>query len=134
MRSLIVDDDYVSRTKLKTLLSAYGDSDAVPTGDIALRMFQIGHDEKIPYDLITMDIDMPGLKGQDVVKKIWQWEESRGIYMTDQVKILMVTVKDDYENIISSFKEGCDGFLVKPVTPEKLRQALAKMGIVLVGP
>ena len=131
MRSLVVDDDYVSRTKLKTLLSPYGDSDAVPTGDIALRMFQIGHDEKIPYDLITMDIDMPGLKGQDVVKKIWQWEKAREIYMTDQVKILMVTVKNDSENIISSFKEGCDGFLIKPVTPDKLSQALAKMGIVL---
>ena len=132
MRFLFVDDDYVSRTKLKTLLSPYGDSDAVPSGDIALRMFQIGHDEKVPYDLITMDIDMPGLKGQDVVKKIWQWEESREIYMTDQVKILMVTVKNDSENIISCFKEGCDGFLIKPATPEKLRQALTKMGIVLV--
>ena len=132
MRFLVVDDDYVSRTKLKALLFAYGDGDAVPSGDIALRMFQIGHDEKVPYDLITMDIDMPGLKGQDVVKKIWQWEESREIYMTDQVKILTVTVKNDSENIISSFKEGCDGFLIKPATPEKLRQALAKMSIVLV--
>ena len=58
-------------------------------------------------------------------------EPSREIYMTDQVKILMVTVKNDSENIISSFREGCDGFLIKPVTPDKLCQALAKIGIVL---
>ncbi|MBN2412667.1 response regulator [candidate division KSB1 bacterium] len=129
MRILVVDDDYVSRTKLKSLLSAYGDCDAVDNGEIALKMFEKAYKESVPYNLITMDIEMPDLSGQEVVHSIRQWELENKVKTSRQVKILMITIKNDVDDIMSSFKEGCEWYLTKPVTPENLREALAKVTI-----
>ncbi len=129
MRILVVDDDYVSRTKLKSLLSAYGDCDAVHNGEIALKMFEKAYKESAPYNLITMDIEMPDMSGQEVVHSIRQWELENKVKSSRQVKILMITIKNDVDDITSSFKEGCEWYLTKPVTPENLREALAKVTI-----
>ena len=130
MRVLIVDDDYVSRAKLKALLAPYADCDAVPDGALAVSMFEMAHRESIPYDLITMDVDMPGMSGQEAVQKIRQWEQDHRAYRTGagEVKILMVTVKTDPGTIVTSFRDGCEWYLIKPVTPQKLRDAFPKLG------
>ena len=130
MRILIVDDDYVSRLKLKTLLAEYGDCDAVPDGELALKMFQLAHDESVPYDLITMDVDMPKMWGQEVVKKIRKWESNYKKYLAKKaVKILMVSVHKDITDALTSFREGCTGYMTKPVTPDSLEAALKKIKI-----
>ena len=130
MRILIVDDDYVSRTKLKALLSAYGDCDTVPNGAMAVEMFTTAHAENVPYDLISMDVNMPGNRGQDVVKQIRDWEDQNRIpQQGKEVKVLMVTVMNTAQDIVSSFRQGCEGYLVKPVTPDSLRKALVQIGI-----
>ena len=44
------------------------------------------------YDLITMDIDMPGMSGHEVLNKIREWEEANNVYKQGgDVKILMAT-------------------------------------------
>jgi two-component system chemotaxis response regulator CheY len=125
MRILVVDDDYVSRTKLKALLAGRGDCDAVPNGTIALGMFQAAHDEQVPYDLVTMDVNMPDMKGQEVVARIRQWEKDHG--QSHQAKILMITALKGGQEVMSAFREGCEWYLVKPVTPENLTEALGKL-------
>lgn len=128
MRVLIVDDDYVSRSKVKALLRSHADCDAVPDGELALRMFEKAHEERVPYDLITMDIDMPGMNGKDVVQKIREWERRHEVYKArKEAKILMVTVRKDPEEIVVSFREGCEWYLIKPVTPESLQKALERL-------
>lgn len=131
MRILIVDDDYVGRARLKAIFAKYGDCDAVPSGEIALEMFQNAHDEGVPYSIISMDVRMPGMSGQEVVVQIRNMERSMGIEGTgDEAKILMVSAMKDSENVVSSFVEGCQWYLVKPVTAEKLRNTLVKEGII----
>ena len=130
MRVLIVDDDYVSRIKLKALLAPFADCDAVPDGALAVSMFEKAHRESVPYDLITMDVDMPGMSGQEAVQKIRQWEQEHRAYRSaaGEVRVLMVTIKKDPGTIITSFRDGCEWYLIKPVTPEKLRDAFARLG------
>ena len=79
MRILIVDDDFVSRTKLEALLSEYGDCDAAEDGHQSLDMFEQAHGQSANYDLITMDIDMPGMSGHEVLSKIREWEEAHEV-------------------------------------------------------
>lgn len=130
MRILIVDDDYISRTKLKALLSSYGDCDAAPSGDIAMQMIKAAYNEAMPYELITMDINMPDIKGTDVVTQIREWEKEKKIYETDsEAKILMVTVAEEAEKIMSSFKNGCEWYLVKPVTPKSLKESMKMINL-----
>ena len=130
MRILVVDDDFVSRTKLEALLSAYGDCEGAEDGHEALDMFEQAHGQSACYDLITMDIDMPGMSGHEVLRRIREWEEAHQVYKKGQsAKVLMSTSLQSRTDIMSSFREGCEGYLKKPVTPEKLAEALAAIDI-----
>ncbi|HBA86218.1 MAG TPA: response regulator [Verrucomicrobia bacterium] len=125
MRILIVDDDYVSRTKLKALLSAYGDCDAVYDGQIAFDFFIKAWDDHAPYGLITMDVDMPGARGQDVVDRLRSWEADKQCYKSDkEAKILMVSAMKDADSVVKSFSKGCENYLIKPITPADLQKAM----------
>jgi len=132
MRTLVVDDDYVSRLKIKAIFSQYGDCDAAANGALALELLKQARLEQVPYELVTMDVNMPDASGQEVVRSIRAWEED--VHAQDRgakpAKILMVSVAEDGPSIFSSFREGAEWFLVKPVTPEKVEEALKRMGIV----
>jgi two-component system chemotaxis response regulator CheY len=128
MRILVVDDDYVSRTKLKALLATYGDCDAAPNGSIAIDMFEVAHREVIPYNLITLDINMPGMGGLEVMRKIRHWEMKYGIMIAEESKLLAVTSKQDTQTVVKSIKEGCEYYLIKPVTSDNVLVALLKLG------
>ncbi|MCK5581155.1 MAG: response regulator [Candidatus Omnitrophica bacterium] len=128
-RILAVDDDFVSRVKLKNLLTPYGDCDAIPTGEMALEMVRYAHKEGVQYDLVTMDISMPGMTGIEVNEKIRDFEKKQGIPYSQGVKILMITVKKEMRDVKESYETGCEDYLCKPVTPEALEEVLRKMGI-----
>lgn len=129
MRVLVVDDDYVSRVKLSKLLSRLGHCDNSPNGDIAIRLFEAAHAESAPYGLVTMDIEMPDLNGKEVVIRMRELEKSRDVAPDAAAKILMVTARTAVEEIFSCFYEGCDGYLMKPITPDEITEALAKIGL-----
>ncbi|MBN1270081.1 MAG: response regulator [Kiritimatiellae bacterium] len=130
MRILVVDDEYVSRTKIKAILSAYGDCDVAPSGEIALDMFKKAHEESLPYGIITLDIKMPGMDGQQTLMAIRNWEKERECFKTKtEAKVLMVTILNDRDSVMASFRENCDGYLIKPVTPDNAGRELAKLGI-----
>ncbi|MCK5579996.1 MAG: response regulator [Candidatus Omnitrophica bacterium] len=124
MRILVIDDDYVSRLKLKTLLSEYGDCDAVPSGEIGLQMFDSAKEEAIPYDLVTVDINMPGMRGPEIVKAILKRD------VNNVTKTLMVTGVVEIGEIADSFRENCDWCLRKPVNAQNIEESLKKIGIV----
>jgi len=130
VRILIVDDDYVTRAKLKAILSDHGDCDAAPNGGLALSMLEDALNDAHPYELVTMDVDMPGMTGEEVVREIrrreWNWAK-RMSRPASEAKILMVTVRRDSQTVLASFRRGCEGYLTKPVTPDKLRDALARL-------
>lgn len=131
MRILVVDDEYVSRMKLQKLLSAYGQCDMASDGKEALKMFAEAHRQWKSYDLITLDVNMPELKGQDVLAKIRQWEGSRkGAEADAGAKVIMITVSGDRNDVFSSFREGCEMYLKKPITPERLKDSLRRLGII----
>lgn len=67
-------------------------------------------------DLILMDIEMPVCNGIEAVEKI------KSKY--PQIKIIMLTVFDDEENIFHAVKAGADGYLLKEVNPQELHQGI----------
>lgn len=130
MRILVVDDNYVNRVQLKTLLSHYGDCDGAASAKTAFEMFKESHQEGMPYTLITMDIELGDQDGRSVVEQIRKWEDDNQVFeKSTEVKILMVTVKDSGKDVFSSFAKGCEGYLIKPVTPDKIKSELGKIGL-----
>lgn len=67
-------------------------------------------------DLILMDIEMPKMNGIEAVNIVKQ--------KYPQIKIIMLTVFDNDENIFKSIKAGADGYLLKEVNPKNLHQGI----------
>lgn len=131
MRILVVDDNYVNRMQLKSLLTQYGDCDGAGSNRMALEMFRESHLEGAPYNLITMDIELGDDDGRDAVAAIRKWEDENKIFQSGrECKILMVTIKDSGKDVFSSFHKGCEGYLVKPVAPADLEAQLRKIGLI----
>jgi DNA-binding NarL/FixJ family response regulator len=67
-------------------------------------------------DLILMDIEMPkmnGIEATEIIKNKYP-----------QIKIIMLTVFDNDENIFNAIKAGADGYLLKEVNPKDLHQGI----------
>ena len=67
-------------------------------------------------DLILMDIEMPKMNGIEATEIIKQ--------RYPQIKIIMLTVFDNDENIFNAIKAGADGYLLKEVNPRDLQQGI----------
>jgi len=132
MKSLIVDDDFFSRRILQTIFSAYGECHVAVDGKEALFAYKQALAEESPYDVICLDIMMPEVNGQEVLREIRAIEEKKNIFGSDSVKIIMTTALDDSENVKTAFREQCESYLIKPISKSKLIKTLADFGLIQV--
>jgi PAS domain S-box-containing protein len=87
--------------------------DTVEDGEQAVEKIQSGK----RYDLILMDIQMPGIDGFEATRKIRTWEEEQGSPRTPILALTAHAMTGDKEK---SLAVGCDGHVTKPVTKQKL--------------
>jgi len=131
MKCLIVEDDFISRRILKELLTAYCECDIAVNGEEAITSFRMAHEGKRPYDLICMDIMMPGVDGSEALKRIRQFEKDMGVLPEFEVKVVMTTAMDDPKTVIDTFyKGGATSYLVKPISKQKLIRELRAFGLI----
>ena len=130
MKYLIVEDDFAARRLLKRYLSDYGDCDIAVDGHEAVEAFRQAMDEKEPYDLICLDIMMPNMDGREALRAIRQIEHEHGTDGLDGVKVIMTTALGDSNNVIGSFREGCEAYMVKPVEKDKLLEEMESLGLI----
>ncbi|MCP4751568.1 MAG: response regulator [Proteobacteria bacterium] len=128
MKILIVDDDLANRQLLQYMLKPFGEIASAEDGEEAYRAFESAHEKKEPFEIIFLDIMMPIMDGHEVLKKIREWEEKSLQYGFGEVKIVMVSALGSKEHVLASFKEGCEYYLVKPVTTTKLNEVMVEMG------
>ncbi len=130
MKIMIVDDELISREKLKLLLSKNGQCDVAISGSQAYKMFCEAFKANTAYDLITLDFNMPGLSGPEVLQKIREFEKENGVTSRDKwAKVIMVTAKNDATSVMSSYNSGCEGYLTKPFNYEDIQKSLANIGL-----
>ena len=130
MKTLIVDDDYSCRRILQAYLLKHGACDLASNGSEAIDKFKAALIDKEPYDLICLDIMMPEIDGHEVLQTIRKIEENEGIYGSDNVKIIMTTALSDTENIVKSFKEQSEAYIIKPIEDEKLVKTLKYLELI----
>ncbi|SRR6056297_199669 len=130
MRILIVEDDVASCFVLKKFVEPMGEVHVAGDGESALEKFMDALEKNSPFHLIFLDIMLPKLDGQDVLKKIRMLERDQGKKPVDAVKVVMMTALSDPNNVLQAFNEGhADSYLVKPIEYVKLIQELNKIGI-----
>jgi two-component system chemotaxis response regulator CheY len=131
MKCLIVEDDFISRRIMKELLSAYCECDIAVNGEEAVASFRMAHEGKRPYDLICMDIMMPGVDGNEALKRIREAEKEMGVPPAIEVKVIMTTAMDDPKTVIDSYYNGgATSYLVKPISKQKLVRELRTFGLI----
>jgi CheY-like chemotaxis protein len=118
-RVLAVDDSPLMRTFLQNKLSPYGIvPDFAASGEEAL--FKIS---KQHFDLIFLDVMLPGMDGYDVCKMIKKNKDNA------LMKVVMLTSKDRTFDKIRGTMAGCDGYLTKPVDEMKLRAIIERHSV-----
>ena len=131
IRVLIVEDDFLARSLLSTLLSEYGVCHVAVNGREALDAIDRAFDENDPYDLICLDIMMPVMDGQEALQELRKMEARRGLKDLDTTKVIMVTAIDDSKNIMKAFRQGqCEAYLTKPLDRTKLIGHIRDLGLI----
>jgi len=115
-RVLAVDDSPLMRTFLQNKLQPYGiQPEFAASGEEAL--FKIS---KQHFDMIFLDVMLPGMDGYDVCKMIKKNKDNH------LMKVVMLTSKDKTFDKIRGTMAGCDGYLTKPVDELKLRAIIER--------
>jgi twitching motility two-component system response regulator PilG len=115
-RVLAVDDSPLMRTFLHNKLQPYGITpEFASTGEEAL--FKVS---KQHFDMIFLDVMLPGMDGYDVCKMIKKNKDN------SLMKVVMLTSKDKTFDKIRGTMAGCDGYLTKPVDELKLRAIIER--------
>jgi two-component system, OmpR family, KDP operon response regulator KdpE len=113
---LVVDDEASLRKTLRTSLIASGFAvEEARSGEEAL-----GAVQKRLFDLVLLDINMPGAGGIDTCRKIRN--------LSPQIGIIMVTVRDSENDKVYALEAGADDYVTKPF---RLRELIARLRAVL---
>ena len=132
MRFLVVDDDFETRHLMQKLLRPFGDVDVATDGEEGVEAFSRALKEGDPYSLVTMDILMPNIDGQQALREIRQIEKEHGISTEKQARVIMISGLDNSEELHDAFFLGeATGYMVKPINHAVLLQEIAKLGIPL---
>ena len=129
MRSLIIEDDFASRMILQRLMMLYGETEIAVDGLEGLEKCKKGLEAGTPYDLICLDLMLPRMDGQHVLKQIRALEIKNGITKENRVHIIMTTALQDKENVIEALPL-CDAYLVKPINRVEFVSQLKKFGVI----
>lgn len=129
IKCLIVEDDFAARKLLQIYLSDIAVCFVAVNGYECIEAFREALEDGQYYDLICLDIMMPGMDGRETLKAIRKIENENGIGGLDGVKVVMTTALGDSNNILSSFREGCEAYIVKPIKKEKLLEEIEKLGV-----
>jgi len=111
-RILVVEDDEIVAALTTEMLGTAGDVEWAPNAERAMEMLGTAD-----WDLIVVDIGLPGMSGIDLIKEIKRRNEL--------VSTLILTGDASFDNAIEAMRAGADDFMSKPVDGTEL---IAKVG------
>lgn len=102
---LVVDDNAMNRDALERRLTRRGYTVVVAAGG----QQALDRVAAQPFDLVLLDVMMPGMSGLDVLRSL------RAQYAMADLPVIMVTAKDQSEDIITALELGANDYVTKPV-------------------
>ncbi len=128
MNILIAEDDPVSSKVISSHLCGYGKCEICGDGADAFEQFQRAWEQNRPFDLVCLDVVMPGLSGIEVLELIREFEKVNEIPSTHKAKIIIATGTGDSVSFMKAHNAGSTWFLVKPVDKKALQALMSDLG------
>lgn len=111
MRILVVDDDKVNHLVIQGHLQGHPYvSTSTFDGKEALSLLLAG---ERPFDLVILDVMMPGMSGYDVCREI------RKLYLPTELPIIMVTAQNEVADLVHGLDIGASDYLTKPFVKDE---------------
>jgi two-component system chemotaxis response regulator CheY len=113
---------------LAAILSEIGACDVAADGEEALAAFGAALVQGRPYGLVCLDILLPRMDGQEVLRRIRDLEsrQTGGV----ETKVVMITALSDPKNVVEAFyRGGATAYVPKPIDRDHLFQVLGKLGV-----
>lgn len=115
LKALVVDDEAPARSELRFLLGEVGGVEVVGEAGNALEAMQLI--KAIPYDVIFLDIQMPGLTGVQLAEALAAHPRPPAI----------VFITAHSEHAVKAFEVRAADYLVKPVELDRLKDTVARL-------
>ncbi|MDO9630386.1 MAG: response regulator, partial [Humidesulfovibrio sp.] len=131
LRILIVEDEPVNREFLKLALRQQGQCQAVASGEDAVAAFGDALEIGQPFDVIFLDIMLPGMNGLQALEQLRALEGRHEIPQDRQVPVIITTGLDDDQTASRAFIQGqALSYMTKPFRPGQICEELAKLGLI----
>ena len=123
-RILVVDDQEMARKAISAVMSKHGHVDLAETGHDALTQYAAAIEDGWEYDLVCMDVTMPGLlNGNQVVRCIRAHEKSLGIQKP--VPVVMISSYSDLSHVANELDlNGASDYIVKPFSQARIDEMI----------
>jgi two-component system chemotaxis response regulator CheY len=118
MRVLVVDDFSTMRRIIKNILRQIGLNNIVEADDGTTAWDTLNKDK---IEFIISDWNMPQMTGIDLLRKVRASDEF------SDLPFLMVTAEAQQENLIEAVQAKVSNYIVKPFTPDTLKQKIDKI-------
>jgi two-component system response regulator LytT len=115
LKALVCDDEAPARSELRYLLEEAGGVEVVGEASSAVEALQLI--KAFPYDVVFLDIDMPGLDGIQMAEVLGTLDR--------QPAVVFVTAHS--EHAVKAFEVAATDYLVKPVEVERLKHAVERL-------
>ena len=115
MKVLLVDDSGTMRIIQKRCLNSLGIEDVVDAED---GQQALDHFLKQTFDVVLSDWNMPVMDGLTLLKEIRQWNK--------EIPVIMITTEAERARVVTAIQAGVSDYLVKPFTPDGLKEKLEK--------
>lgn len=124
-RILVVDDQEMARKAISTIMEKHGHVDTADTGTDAVSQYAAAVQDGWEYDLVCMDITMPGLlNGFQVVRCIRAHEQKLDI--DKPVPVVMISSHTDLASFASEMNMSVDDYIVKPFSQARIEELIQR--------
>jgi DNA-binding NarL/FixJ family response regulator len=114
----IVDDHTLFRAGISRLVNSFAECEVVFQAANGIELLE-KLAEKIPVDLILLDLKMPKMGGMEALEKMSE--------QFPKVKTLVISMHDDIPYVLSAMKKGAKGYILKDIDADELKVAINKV-------
>ncbi len=130
LRILIVEDEPVNQEFLLLALKNHADCQAVDSGEEALAAFTLALDDNRPFDIVFLDLLLPGIGGLQTLEKLRSLEEHFELPEDRCARVIITTALNDDRAASRAFIQGrAVAYMTKPFRVADIRDELAKLGL-----